>query len=150
MMRTGKSLEKWMLSESPFYNCIRSSIASRSFTLVVPKKSEITMTKHYYVYGFAHNDLEQVRSDVERALGVQLAPHDSMYRGGLYYRQGNSGAENLILQYNYNPEEGEYTEEQYPEYPILLYVNQPRDPSSIEKKIQEGLPSFKLLSHSIL
>jgi hypothetical protein len=108
------------------------------------------VANYYDMYGFVQDGLEQVRSDVESMLNIQLAPHDSMYRGGLYYRLGNPGAENFVLQKNYNFEEQEYTEEQFSEYAILLYVNQPQDPFGVEKRLLQGIPYARLLQREIL
>lgn len=108
------------------------------------------MANYYDVYGFIQDDLDQVRSGVESMLEIQFAAHDSMYRGGLYYRLGNPGTENFVLQKNYNSDEQEYTEEQFSEYPLLLYVNQPQDPFSIEERLLRGRFSIKLLRREIL
>lgn len=108
------------------------------------------MTQYYDLYGFLQRDLEQVRTELEAALGIHFAPHDSMYRGGLYYRHDRSCSESFELQNNYNPEEEAYTEEQFAEYPILLYVNEASDPLEIERKLLDALPSARLLWRKIL
>ena len=108
------------------------------------------MTHYYDLYGFVQDDLEQVRTELEATLGINFAPHDSMYRGGLYYRYDQSRSESLELQNNYNPEEEAHTEEQFSEYPVLLYVNEPSDPFEIERKLLRDLPSIRLLRRKIL
>ena len=108
------------------------------------------MANYYDVYGFTRDDLEQARRDIELGLNIQLMPHDSMYRGGLYYRLGDPGSENFVLQKNYNFEEQEYTEEQFSEYAVLLYVNQPQNPFEVEKRLLKSAPYAKLLQREIL
>ena len=81
------------------------------------------MTHYYDLYGFVQDDLEQVRTELEATLGINFAPH---------------------------PEEEAHTEEQFSEYPVLLYVNEPSDPFEIERKLLRDLPSIRLLRRKIL
>lgn len=108
------------------------------------------MAYYYDLYGFTHTNLEQVRTQLESILNFQLAPHDSIYRGGLYYRNDTSSSASFELQNNYNPEEEAYTEEQFSEYPLLLYVNEPKDPFIIENRLLKNLPSTQLLRRKAL
>ena len=55
--------------------------------------------KSSHIYGVDAPSLEDARSSVQRALGVELVSHDSDYRGGLYFRLG----EELILQRSDDP-----------------------------------------------
>jgi hypothetical protein len=87
----------------------------------------------YDVYGFLTDDLETVRASVESALGVVFAAHESSYRGGDYYRFGEVGNEELILQYNLSTVDGEWAEEGFREFPTLLYVDNTSRAEEIEK-----------------
>jgi hypothetical protein len=89
----------------------------------------------YDVIGIVAGDLEAARSLVERRLGIRLAAHSSSYHGGDYYRLGMPGSENFILQRNYDPIEGEWTEAGFKDMPFLLYVNETYRPGEIVAKL---------------
>lgn len=77
----------------------------------------------YLLFGIAGRDIEAARQAVEAALGIRMAPHESMYLGGDYFRSGSSDAENFILQNNFNMFEGEWTKPAHSAYKVLLYAN---------------------------
>lgn len=109
-----------------------------------------TSSRYYDVYGFGRADLERVRLAVERSLGVILELHESEHRGGEYYRLGLPGAENLELQRNFNVIESEYTEPDFREHEILLYVNGFAYPFDIERSLKTGVSSTRLLRRECL
>ena len=77
----------------------------------------------YDLYGYDYdNNIESARQAVEGALSIILNAHESSYLGD-YYRLGSTGAENFILQHNYDEFEKEWMEENFHNYPLLLYVN---------------------------
>lgn len=78
----------------------------------------------YDLYGIQADDIHEARARVESALGIRMAPHESSYRGGEYFRLGNVGNENFILQRNYDNGEAEWTEPTHTKYSILLYVSE--------------------------
>jgi len=105
--------------------------------------------KTYDLYGCVDSELETVRQTVEELLRIAMEKHESSYRGGDYYRHGADGSENFILQSNYNTFEGEWTKEQYKEYPFLLYVNETSRSGDIEKKLG-STSKVKLLQRKTL
>lgn len=91
--------------------------------------------KVFDLYGHKDGaDLESVRHLAERALGVVFAAHESSYVGD-YYRHGLSGAENFVLQRNFNKIEQEWTEKSFKEYPVLLYVNESQRAEGLEESL---------------
>jgi len=68
------------------------------------------------------SDLEEVRKDVERALGVTLEAHDSLYMGGAYYGAGRKGGETITLSRNYVYAMDDCLEAEYKDWPLLLRV----------------------------
>jgi hypothetical protein len=74
------------------------------------------------LFGFVAGTLESITSEVGIALGVKFQLHDSQFRGGDYYRF-ESGPELYILQRNNDggsPDEP--AEEEFGNYPVLLYL----------------------------
>src|SRR5689334_6793888 len=80
--------------------------------------------KTYLLFGIAGNDLEAARARVEHVLGIKMELHDSGYRRGDYYRLGDVGGEQFILQRNFDEAEGEWTEPGCKEFGLLLYANE--------------------------
>ena len=78
----------------------------------------------YDLYGIHDKDIGGARARVETALAIRMVPHEGGYRGGEYFRFGDVGGENYILQINYNNGEAEWAEPAYAKYPILLYVSE--------------------------
>src|SRR5580658_3834171 len=63
------------------------------------------------IYGFELDDLEEVRTLVERALGVRFQRRDSLYLGGDYFRFSGSSNEQWILFRNWDPIDAEPIQE---------------------------------------
>jgi hypothetical protein len=70
--------------------------------------------------GFTEGALPELAVKLERAVGLRLELHDSEMRGGDYYRYEGDG-EQIILQSN--RDNGDIAEEDFPEIPILLYID---------------------------
>jgi hypothetical protein len=79
--------------------------------------------KVYQLWGFECGDLQAARLRAEQALGISMVVHESLYRGE-YYRSGDAGSENFILQKNVDPMDGEPVEPACEECGVLLYVNE--------------------------
>ncbi|MEW8229310.1 MAG: hypothetical protein AB2745_03225 [Candidatus Thiodiazotropha endolucinida] len=74
------------------------------------------------LYGFYGMNLGLVHSQVEEALGICLEARESGYYGGDYYLLKGDDI-SLVLQENFVEDDGELTEDDYPDASILLYVN---------------------------
>lgn len=96
------------------------------------------------LYGFAELDLEGARSLLERALEVELRPHDSLYRGGDYYLLKEPDAE-LILQQNYDCLDDDLAESDFPAARVLLYVDGERRAQEIAELLGARIPEAALL-----
>lgn len=88
--------------------------------------------KTYMLFGIRGTDLPAARGVIEGLLGIQLRPHESGYHCGDYFRSGDVGEEHWILQKNFDDSDGEWTEPSFPEYGLLLYVNEASRASEIE------------------
>jgi len=106
--------------------------------------------KTYDLYGYEGDfNLEQISSTIEELLGVDLTKHESSFHCGEYYRLGQDGTENFVLQKNYDDFENEWTEEEYSEFPSILYVNETDRAEIIEQKLTSH-ERIKLLRRDIL
>jgi len=103
------------------------------------------MVTHYDLYGCRLEDLDSARAKVERALDVELKAHYSDYEGGDYYRFDSSTGESFVLKRNFDAVEGEWFEDKFKEYPILLYVDRSHRPEEIEKRLERSGSLFALL-----
>jgi hypothetical protein len=85
------------------------------------------------LYGFENGSLDVLAHEVERCFGVHLQLHDSLWRGGDYYRY-DSTSEILILQVNSDgAASNEPAEEAFPGYRFLLYVETTRTQQDISE-----------------
>ena len=86
------------------------------------------MTSHakkaHLLFGIAGTDLDDARRRVETALGICMAPHESSYRCGDYYRCGDAEHEHFILQQAFDEADGEWVEPAFTKHGLLLYVNE--------------------------
>jgi hypothetical protein len=102
------------------------------------------------LYGFKKTDIEDVRISIEKALGLSMEAHESLYRCGNYYRFGNDGEENFILQKNFDPFDNEWLEEEGQGLEIILYVNETSRAQEIESLLTNRIPEIRLLRREVL
>jgi hypothetical protein len=90
--------------------------------------------RRYDVYGVRNPSLEEAATLVERTLGIRLLRRDSLYRG-IYYSAGEGVANDYLLQTN---DEESRWHSQYPEYGVILMVNNLPNMDSIREKLTSG------------
>lgn len=73
--------------------------------------------------GLATADLEAARATIEQGLGTQLRPHESLYRGGDYYRLSLPEGLELVVQRNLDGLDKEPAEPDFSSFGVLVYVN---------------------------
>jgi hypothetical protein len=103
------------------------------------------MVAYHDLYGCRLKDLESARTRVERVLQIGLEAHYSDYEGGDYYGLGLGDDESFTLKRNFDSVEGEWFEEEFKEYPVLLYVENTRRPEDIENRLASSDSEFALL-----
>jgi hypothetical protein len=81
------------------------------------------MTKRFDLYGWTELSLDEAATQVRAALNVVLELHDSSYRGGDYYLWRSEKGEELIIQRNFEDEDGYLAEQDHPSYATLLYAS---------------------------
>ena len=97
------------------------------------------------MYGCRLKDLETARTRVERVLQIGLEAHYSDYHGGDYYRLDSGSGESILLKRNFDAVEGEWFEDEFKEYPILLYVSETQRAEDIENRLASSDSEFALL-----
>ena len=100
----------------------------------------------YDLYGSTSQALDDIRSSVEKALGVTFEARESSYQGGDYYRYGPAAGEHFVLKSNVDPYDGEPAETRFPQYPTLLYVNSTSRSAELRGRV-EALTELTLLRH---
>jgi hypothetical protein len=78
------------------------------------------------LFGLTATELDDGRAMVEGAVGLRMELHDSSFYGGDYFRGRGPGDEELILRYNYDDLDDEWTEPDHAQYPLLLLIDTPR------------------------
>jgi hypothetical protein len=104
------------------------------------------MSPIFDLYGLRHESIEAARESVERALEVELVPHESSYLGD-YFRGGDMDGEDLILQGNFDAREQDWVEPTHRDVPFLLYVNNPSASEATRARL-EAEPKISRLRHS--
>jgi hypothetical protein len=112
-------------------------------------RSMTTPRQTYSVYGIEMNDLERAKEKLEAVFAVRFQPHESEYLGEYFLFKG-ANAEQMKLQRNTYPEDGDPAEPDFNPKGLLLRVDglvegTPRF-LEVERKIRESLPMMKMLS----
>jgi hypothetical protein len=76
----------------------------------------------HLLFGAELQSIDDLSQLVSASLGVVLKKHDSLFYGGDYYRSDDVNGEVILQTKNDGGPPSEYAEEDFPEYPILLYV----------------------------
>lgn len=101
----------------------------------------------YDLYGTKNLSLLLAREHIEKILECLLMKEIVLIKED-YYMFGSNDSENFILKANLDPLDDEPVELNFPDYPILLYINATTRSSAIEGVIKKGA-CFKLLRHEM-
>lgn len=103
------------------------------------------------LYGFEGEDIDVARHLVEGGLEIELDAHESLYRGGDYYRQELGNGE-LTLQANKDllwqdsdPFEEQWAEPEFAAYAVLLYIEGHSDSDAIKDQLTKRIPQIHFL-----
>ncbi|WP_053199657.1 hypothetical protein [Herbaspirillum hiltneri] len=99
----------------------------------------------YDLYGILSVDLEEAKASLEAAFDIDFQARESAYQGGEYFIFGKRTEENFVLKRNVDPIDKEPVEMKFPEYPILLYVNDTPRSLDLQKRINQKASKFILL-----
>jgi uncharacterized protein YacL (UPF0231 family) len=99
------------------------------------------------LYGSKSQDLEDVKSRVERVLESTLEERDSTYFGGRYYKAVLMNGEEIVVRRNFDPLDQEAAETEFKEYPIIVYVNNSMRAEQVRTVFEKVGLELKLLRH---
>lgn len=101
------------------------------------------------LYGFTQKEIDTIRILIEKAIGIRFEAHNSSYLGD-YYRYGGSDSEHFVLQQNIDALDNEPIELDYPDFPVLLYVNRTSRSEELARLIDKLCDGVALLKHEYL
>lgn len=81
------------------------------------------MTRRFDLYGCSNIALDDVAGLAGDVLQVVFELHDSSYRGGDYFLWRGTNGEEIILQRNFEDDEGYLSEPDNPSFSVLLYAS---------------------------
>jgi hypothetical protein len=85
----------------------------------------------YDLYGSATLSIEEVVAVVESITGMSLQRRESLNMGGVYYRSGEVGGTELIVQHNAD-EDGEAIEPDFSEHIVLFRLDRSPDADRVQ------------------
>jgi hypothetical protein len=94
------------------------------------------------LYGYAIDDIELAKVALEKMLGATLSAHDSLYYGGAYYRYGQRGEDTILLRRNIDPIDNEPAELDFPDLPIIVYLDLRSTPGQLERLLDGDSSEF--------
>ena len=101
--------------------------------------------KAHQLFGSTSMALRDATAVLAQVLGKQFVLHDSDYRGGEYFRLEHEGVA-LVLQRNFEDEEGVLTESSHQGVRLLLYLDgEAKSVEAISLAVGSGATSFHLL-----
>lgn len=101
--------------------------------------------KAHQLFGSTSMALRDATAVLAQVLGKQFVLHDSDYRGGEYFRLEHEGVA-LVLQRNFEDEEGVLTESSHQGVRLLLYLDgEVKSVEVMSLAIVGGAASFRLL-----
>lgn len=107
------------------------------------------MMKRFDVYGSESLSLDEAARLVEVALGVSVEARESSFLGGeyFYFRGSGDPFEELIVQANFEDEDGYLAEADFPSHKTLVYTAQSND--LVDARLR-GLDGLSLLRSEVL
>lgn len=100
------------------------------------------------LYGFLERNLEQMAPVLTQTIGIRFGKHSSEFWGDYYSARRTDQLERFHLKENYNRLEGELSEPEYGQYPLILEVTteSPERAQEVEGLILSALgPGARLL-----
>ncbi|WP_141758744.1 hypothetical protein [Duganella sp. HH105] len=75
-----------------------------------------------YLFSSNKSSLIEAKVHLEAVLGILFSAHSSDYHGGDYFKISTMDF-NVVLQENFVEDDGGTTEADFPDVPLLLYIN---------------------------
>ncbi|GAA1559270.1 hypothetical protein [Kribbella lupini] len=96
------------------------------------------MIKRFWLLG-SDDDVATVGRRLAATLGVHLVERESSYLGGAYLGGSGSGLDEVIVQANFEDEEGYLAEMDFPNYRTLIHVTQELESRPLPKMVDIGV-----------
>lgn len=80
------------------------------------------MASRFHLYGSQGHSLKATAHAVSDALDVDLELRESSYKGGEYYYGATTEGFKVTVENNWEDEEGELVEPEWPSFKILIYT----------------------------
>jgi hypothetical protein len=89
------------------------------------------------LYGATNFSMRDLRDEVENVLSINFNLHDSLYRGGDYFRAGELAGEKFVIQLNHFEFYGEpeTAEPEYSNYSVILRISSTDRGDELRKKL---------------
>jgi hypothetical protein len=83
--------------------------------------------RRFDLFGARIGGLSTIGTVVGNAAGLEFHLHESGYLGGEYFRGTGEGAVEVLIQTNFEDDEGYLVEPEFSAFPTLIYVNDSND-----------------------
>lgn len=94
----------------------------------------------YVTYGTVKNDMDEVKSDLEKVLNIQFEPRESSYWDEYYLFESK---DNQAIQVYYNFVDGDWLEYDFKQYPVLIKLMNLKNLEEVMRAIKKELPYVK-------
>jgi uncharacterized protein YyaL (SSP411 family) len=96
------------------------------------------MTSYFDLYGLLNMSIDEAAVMLEKIFSITFVARDSSFKGE-YYSTSVDADEDLELQENFNKIEEDWTEPEFEQYPVILYVSDVRRAHEIENTLKKGM-----------
>lgn len=100
------------------------------------------VTKRFWLFG-SNADMASVCDQLVETFGIQIATHESAYRGGEYFLGRGPFLDEVIVQRNFE-DEGYLAEQDFPEFSVLVYATQDGSEEPLGSLESKGLVALQL------
>ncbi len=102
------------------------------------------------LYGFREGDISAARSQLENMFLFPMDPHESSFvSNGEYYAMTLPGGITLSLRSNFDEREGEWAEEDFQAFPILLYVEAKEQGDEVRRQLARAIQGIQFLQREV-
>jgi hypothetical protein len=98
------------------------------------------------MYGMQSANISDAVSVVSSALRITFECRESSYKGGVYYRYSHGGEWDASIESHWRDEDGVLAKPDFPEFSVLIYVNEA--PREVEDEMDKIPVLRKLKSRS--
>ena len=108
------------------------------------------MERKYYTYGIKGSSLDETAPRIAKALNIQFRERASDFYAGTYYSYRTQPGGEVKLYNNYDPVLGEWVQEHFREYDLILEVSKMENMNHIHQKLSETISKVVLLESDVM